>query len=596
MKRYLQVNTSHYLSIFAVAIFKVNDTPIYREVNFMKSRLRCLAVLPLLAVLVVIAACSSSDKNNGDSAGSPSVSAASGSPSSVAPESAAPDPLGKYDPPIAIRTTGASVSKDFISEGDTVENSVWTRGYESELGIKVKYDWIVENPGDALEKMNVTLASGDLPDLLLVTPQQYAQLKKADKLEDLTDVYNNYASEMTKDFYEVNDRIALKSVTSEGRIFGLTRFGGTTDTSPMVWIRQDWLKKTGLPEPQTMQDLIAIAKAFTDGDPDGNDKKDTRGILLSKDLDFVLEPGIGGFANGYNAYMNSWIRDASGQLVYGSIQPEAKQALAVLQDLYKAGAIDPEFGVKDGGKAYELANADKAGMFFGLHYNPFQVAETVKKDANIDWKAYPIPSVDGTPAKVTNKATVDTIYAIRKGYEHPEALIKLLNFQIDKMYGANSAQDRPRYLGKSEQGFHLSAVYQFPQNKNLAAQRKIVTALETNEVSALNAEEKGLYDGILKYRAGDRESWWYERIFGPESSQGVIAYYVDNNLILQDEFVYPPTPTMTTKKATLDKLELETFTKIIYGESPVDDFDRFVEQWKKLGGDEITAEVNEIAK
>ena len=53
---------------------------------------------------------------------------------------------------------------------------------------------------------------------------------------------------------------------------------------------------------------------------------------------------------------------------------------------------------------------------------------------------------------------------------------------------------------------------------------------------------------------------------------------------------------MATKKATLDKLELETFTKIIYGESPVDEFDKFVDNWKKLGGDQISTEVGEVSK
>jgi len=39
------------------------------------------------------------------------------------------------------------------------------------------------------------------------------------------------------------------------------------------------------------------------------------------------------------------------------------------------------------------------------------------------------------------------------------------------------------------------------------------------------------------------------------------------------------------------KMELETFTKIVMGESSIDAFDEFVANWKKLGGDTITDEV-----
>ncbi|MDG0808501.1 hypothetical protein [Cohnella rhizosphaerae] len=54
------------------------------------------------------------------------------------------------------------------------------------------------------------------------------------------------------------------------------------------------------------------------------------------------------------------------------------------------------------------------------------------------------------------------------------------------------------------------------------------------------------------------------------------------------------TKTMQTKWTNLKKLEDETFLKIIMGIAPVDEFDTFVTKWKQQGGDEITAEVNEL--
>jgi len=57
------------------------------------------------------------------------------------------------------------------------------------------------------------------------------------------------------------------------------------------------------------------------------------------------------------------------------------------------------------------------------------------------------------------------------------------------------------------------------------------------------------------------------------------------------EFISGPTPAMVEKEATLLKMELEAFTKIVMGESSIDTFDEFVANWKNLGGDKITEEV-----
>lgn len=41
----------------------------------------------------------------------------------------------------------------------------------------------------------------------------------------------------------------------------------------------------------------------------------------------------------------------------------------------------------------------------------------------------------------------------------------------------------------------------------------------------------------------------------------------------------------------LKKLEEEVYLRIITGEASIDEFDQFVTDWKKMGGDEIIKEV-----
>ena len=66
-----------------------------------------------------------------------------------------------------------------------------------------------------------------------------------------------------------------------------------------------------------------------------------------------------------------------------------------------------------------------------------------------------------------------------------------------------------------------------------------------------------------------------------------------NNLTsdLRGSFV---SESMIENQAVLEDLEIQTFTNIITGQSPVDEFDSFVEQWNALGraGWQFCAQVN----
>src|SRR5690606_17955749 len=122
----------------------------------------------------------------------------------------------------------------------------------------------------------------------------------------------------------------------------------------------------------------------------------------------------------------------------------------------------------------------------------------------------------------------------------------------------------------------------------LTVHRNVVQALQAGDGASLLPEERNYYDKIVSYKEGNIADWGTNKVFGEGGSWAVIGqYYVDNGQLMKNEYFGPPTPGMTEKNAILDKLVLETFTKIILGAS-LDDFDKFVDDWKKLGGDQIT--------
>lgn len=97
-------------------------------------------------------------------------------------------------------------------------------------------------------------------------------------------MYEKYASEEMKKQHAIGDGIALKTGMIGDKLYALpdaaSAIGGAPST--LIWIRADWLKKLGLQEPKSLEDVFAIARAFTKNDPDGNNKADTTGIVFEK--------------------------------------------------------------------------------------------------------------------------------------------------------------------------------------------------------------------------------------------------------------------------------------------------------------------------
>ncbi|MEV5025640.1 extracellular solute-binding protein [Paenibacillus sp. LPE1-1-1.1] len=494
-----------------------------------------------------------------------------------------------------VMTTGVGIGdvmSDFTEE--KWENSVWLRAYLDELGIDMKAAWYAKGKEAITQKVSVAIASGKIPDLLAVNSEQLSSISKTNLYTDLTSVYETYATPLTKSILNEDDKRSLASATFDGKLIAIPGLNSAIDGASFMWIRQDWLDKLGLKVPETASALEEVMRAFEDRDPDGNGKADTIGLVLSKDfLNQGLAEAVGLF-NAFDAYPKIWVKDESGNLAYGSVQPEVKDALAFLSRLYKEGIIETDFAAMDIPTAAELAANGEGGVVFGAMWNgmyPLQGTKDRFKDS--DWRAYPIVSKDEQPAQPQIKLNVEQYYVVRRGYEHPEALIKLINFWTELNYG-DAGQDRyNRFLGlPPAPGHHYTVAKVWKSNKNLQAYLDIKDALEKGVLSKLNAEEKGYYDNILKYSAGDDSFAQYEKVFGRTGSYAVMNDYVQRDLFKMDEFYGASTEAMRSRLLTIDQMISEYYTKVIMGTESIDQFDAFVANLGQIGLDEITKEVN----
>ncbi|BBH23626.1 lipoprotein LipO [Paenibacillus baekrokdamisoli] len=579
-----------------------------KEGNSVKKRKRISLLLVLALLLTVLSACSSKS-NDAGSSGSPTTSSANpetgadgqnGEAAAGKNENAASDgPFSKYETPITMKSTLATQGWATFPAGETWDNdNIWHKLIRETLGIDVKWAWQVDG-AQYFNKVNLTISSNDLPDVMMVNKQQLNQLVEADMVEDMTQAFDQYAMPFLKEQVKSSLLSAQKTALYNGKLMAIPQYAGDPrDSALTLYIRTDWLANVGLPEPKTLDELVQTADAFAKKDPDGDKKSDTYGLGL-----LPLYTGGGsltGFLNGYHAYPAIWVPDSSGKLAYSSTLPEMKTALGRLQQMYKDGLLDKEFGTKDFNRLKEDVIAEKVGMFYATTSESATIlGEAMKKNPKALWKALPLVSIDGQPARPSVPITGGAFFVVKKGYTHPEAVLKIMNLFVTKVYGEDGAgkgadsnyawKDNGKYAV-----FPQSPIQAYVKDFNYVAVRD---ALKNNDGSQLPENLKKTYDLVkstdgTEVNEGKWQQWWiYQTNVSPFEVRA--NYQKDPNFTIVDSFYGGSTKTMEEKMSTLFTMELETFVKIIMNAAPLDDFDKFVANWSKLGGEQITKEVNE---
>ena len=80
-----------------------------------------------------------------------------------------PGPYGKYDPPIDVtfvNHVNDSFHKTVTLNDQTLEDNMWLDQYRERFGINIKYLWIAKSAEEYQQKLNLSMASGDIPDIL----------------------------------------------------------------------------------------------------------------------------------------------------------------------------------------------------------------------------------------------------------------------------------------------------------------------------------------------------------------------------------------------------------------------------------------------
>lgn len=496
-----------------------------------------------------------------------------------------------------------------LPEGQTIEDNYFTRLIEDTLNLKIDTLWYVAE-ADKVQKINLAIASNDLPDAMVVNASQFYAMCKADQLEDLTNSYEEYVLPNAREIFDKNDGAALKAATYNGKLMAIPSVTTSGDGYHTMWIRKDWLDKLGLEVPKTIDDVEAVAKAFIDAKLGG---ENTIGIigpasggnlyatfLQSTNNVYGLDP----IFSAMGSYPGYWIEDENGDAVYGSITPETRAALERLAKMYAEGVIDPEIGVRK--ESAETVISGQCGIFFGTWWMPWSpLMDALRVNPEANWQSYAVPLNDEGLWTPHLGSPTGHYLVVRKGYEHPEIAIMLTNLSLNGL----EVTGKDIFADLAPTFYPLRIVLSQPDEcqYNAAFMREFLAGKATldmidpvqynvlldacEHVYETKLEPYDNYD--IQYWDTSANSWGrcYATMVG-------CLPLVDAEPITKSVYsiTYAQTETMMKRWTNLKRLEDETFLKIIVGTAPIETFDDFVEKWLSQGGDKITAEVDEIAK
>lgn len=554
---------------------------------------RYLLILASLMLFSTVTACTTSTNNGENGTGNSPVTA---DKKGVAAE-AIQKGTYKFETPVTITTVKATDATMKFKNGETMENNVHTKWAHDELGVDLKVLWQV--PGEQFNtKLRLMLTANEsLPDVLTTQDMTLLdELIQSGKYRDITADFEKYASPNMKSIYN-STPLNWSQVTYGGKKMALPNFANAGNDNPVMWIRQDWLDKLGMKAPKTFEELEALMQAFLDKKPGGNNNV----------IPFGASLGSGGSSpNPFTSWLGetSWVFGAlgtvpyqwlekDGKLVHGSTLPAMKDGLAKLRDWYSKGYISKEAGLHDENKLAELIAQGRVGIVVSPYWmGGWPTTDLMKNVPGAAMKPYPLPTLNGKiMARDTNYLRGGML--VKKDFEHVDALFLYLN----RIFTFVNAEEGSEFVN----GWYKDYDYTIKADGSVSTNEKDIPGGKISSAKYLLIEPKNPFSGLktsAKLSRGEAPKTPAEKRAAtgiPENLKA--AEIVDDGwkagIYIPQAYTGANTATMQSKGGLLVKLEGDTFISMVYGKKSVDEFDNFVKEWKSLGGEEITKEVND---
>ena len=517
-------------------------------------------------------------------------------------------PFGRY-PEEVIYTLGkmTGMNNSNLPKGDTYEDNGYTRYLKKQLNIQNKDVFEAGENDNYQETVSMTIASRELPDVMVVNDMDMLQLLvDNDLIEDLTQVYEDCTSSRIKDIYNSYGGEILDNVTFDGKLMALPETN-IDDGPSLCWLRKDWMDKLGLDAPKTVEDVENIVHEFVQTDPGGNGKGETVGLVCDDELTggcgYSYEYQNDIIFASFGAFPKQWIYNKDGEVVYGSVQNEAKAALGKLRQMYQQGTLDNNFLMRESSNIIELIVSGKCGSFFGPWWSPNNpLMSAMQKNPNAEWQPYLIQTDKDGQTSFASQNPNDKYVVVRKGYKHPEIVMKIVSVLFDDLrYDEEDVREMERYyqdnVDPTARPLAINVDY---KDALMRCYDSLKDAIQgRKKLEDLGLLEGAYYISCSKYldRKKDtsaQKSWEDWAAYASRMTACSVLRKGQTRQV--KSLFFGETKTMKSNWWRLEELEKKVYLEIVTGQKPLSYFDEFVKEWNRQGGEKIRGEVAQELK
>lgn len=256
-----------------------------------------------------------------------------------------------------VEPTEITVMTHFHGATPPQEDNLVEQMIEEATNTKLDIQWNAAT--NYLDKLNVSMASGELADLVLIpngvptTNNVFVQAAENGVFWDVAPYLDDYPNLKNK----ISD-IAWESTKIAGGNYLIPR-PRPSESDWFFVLRNDWLDNLGLEMPTTDEELYEVMRAFTHDDPDGNGQDDTTGFVGlmwgESSGDFKAFEGIFTGVNG------DW-KEENGELVHTAFLPGMRDAIEFMAKAYSEGLILEDFPSMTTSQSNDSFAAGKVGI------------------------------------------------------------------------------------------------------------------------------------------------------------------------------------------------------------------------------------------
>ncbi len=303
----------------------------------MKKKSMLLLLSTIMLFVLVLSACS------GNSGGKDTPAASS---SATASEQPSAEPEKPEEPTEITIMLPLNIAE---TPPDTIKNEL-----EKLTNTKLTYQFF---PADTYEeKLNASFATGALPQVTYLKNQAtFIRFKEAIRDNQFWEI-GPYLSEF-ENLSKMKESI-LNNTKVDGKLYSLY-IGRPLARQGLIY-RKDWADNLGLSAPQTTEELFAMAKAFTESDPDKDGNNNTVGLADRNDLVYGAFKTLSSFFGTPN---NFGVKD--GQVLPEFMFPEYIETMDYMKSLREAGYMNQDFAATSKTDQVNLFQSGEAGMYIG---------------------------------------------------------------------------------------------------------------------------------------------------------------------------------------------------------------------------------------